>query len=292
VHAYLLRGNFYGALAARLARVPAVVTSKRGLHRPASLAERLAVRTSNGLSDVVTGNAPQVLEFTREVEKYLETMTMIPSGIDVDRFDPRRHDDLRAELGLGSRPTFGTAITLRPRKGYRMLFEAFARIRERVPEAALLVAGVDRLEGDPAELATTLGIESGLVLLGRRGDMPRVLKTMDVFVLPSESEGMSNAVLEAMAMERPVVATAVGGNIVVIDEGSSGYLVEYPDSAALAGRVQGLLGDPAVRERIGRSARERVVARYSAAAMVAELEALYERVLSEKDGRRLTSTAR
>ena len=292
VHAYLLRANFYGSIAARLAAVPVVVTSKRGLHRPSSLAERLAVRTSNRLSDVITGNAPQVLDFTREVEKHVNVpMTMIPSGIDVERFDPQRHDDLRAELGLGARPTFGTAITLRPRKGYRMLFEAFAAVRARMPEAMLLVAGVDRLEGDPAELASTLGIEPGLVLLGRRSDMPRVLKTMDVFVLPSESEGMSNAILEAMAMERPVVATAVGGNTVVIDDGASGYLVDYPDSVALADRVHRLLADPATRERIGRGARERVVERYSAAAMVSDIEALYGRLLKEKDGRHLTSTA-
>jgi glycosyltransferase involved in cell wall biosynthesis len=285
VHAYLLRANFYGALAARMAAVPVVVTSKRGLHTPASLAERLAVITSNRLSDVITGNAPQVLDFTREVEREVKPMVMIPSGIDVEHFDPSRHDDLRAELGLGARPTFGTAITLRPRKGYRMLFEAFATIRRRVPDAALLVAGVDRLEGEPAELAGRLGIEESLVLLGRRGDMPRVLRTMNVFVLPSESEGMSNAVLEAMAMELPVVATAVGGNPVVIEEGSSGYLVEYPDAGALAERVTHLLGDAALRRRMGLAARERVVARYSAAAMVSQIEQLYESLLVDREKR-------
>jgi glycosyltransferase involved in cell wall biosynthesis len=239
---------------------------------------------------VITGNAPQVLAFTREMERAVKApMAMIPSGIDVERFDPDRHEDLRAELGLGARPTFGTAITLRPRKGYKMLFEAFAAVRARVPDVALLVAGVDRLEGDPAQLATRLGIENALVLLGRRGDMPRVLKSLDVFVLPSESEGMSNAVLEAMAMQCPVVATAVGGNTVVIEDGATGYLVEYPDSAALAERVTALLGDRALRERIGKAARERVVALYSAAAMVAQIEALYDGLLA-RDGRDGAST--
>jgi glycosyltransferase involved in cell wall biosynthesis len=186
-------------------------------------------------------------------------MTMIPSGIDVERFDPQRHDDLRAELGLGARPTFGPRSRCARARATGCCSRRSPQSARALPEAMLLVAGVDRLEGDPAELASTLGIEPGLVLLGRRSDMPRVLKTMDVFVLPSESEGMSNAILEAMAMERPVVATAVGGNTVVIDDGASGYLVDYPDSAALADRVHRLLADPATREQIGRGARERVV---------------------------------
>jgi glycosyltransferase involved in cell wall biosynthesis len=282
VHGYLLRGNFYGGLSARLARVPLVVTSKRGLHRPASLAERIAVRASNRLSDAITGNAPAVLDFTREVEGVRAAMTMIPSGIDVDLFDPDRVADLRGELGLGERPTVGTAITLRPRKGYAMLFEAFAEIRKKCPRAALLIAGVERLEGDPAELAARLAIEKDLILLGRRADMPSVLKTLDVFVLPSESEGMSNAVLEAMAMMRPVVATAVGGNTVVIEEGATGFLVAYPDASALARRVLDLFANRRARQSIGQAARARVVAQYSAAAMVTEIEALYDRLSAAK----------
>ena len=278
VHGYLLRGNFYGALAARLASVPVIITSKRGLHRPASLAERIAVRTSNRLSTAITGNAPAVLDFTREVESPVSTpMEMIPSGIDVDVFDPSRHEGLRTELGLGERPVVGTAITLRPRKGYRMLFEAFADIRRRHPDSVLLIAGVDRLEGDSAQLASHLGIASSVHALGRRDDMPRVLATLDVFVLPSASEGMSNAILEAMSMARPVVATAVGGNPVVIEEGISGHLVEYPDAPALAQRVSSLLANQRMRERLGTCARRRVIERYSAAAMVAQIEELYDR---------------
>jgi glycosyltransferase involved in cell wall biosynthesis len=283
VHGYLLRGNFYGALAARLARVPAVITSKRGLHQPASGAERLAVRVSNALSDVVTGNSPAVLDFTREVEPpFRAPMEMIPSGIDVDRFERRGARDLRADLGLADRPVLGTAITWRPRKGYRLLFEAFAAVRKASPRAALLVAGVDRLEGDPADLADQLGIREAVYTLGRRDDMTEVLATFDVFALPSESEGMSNALLEAMAMRLPVVATAVGGNVVVIEDNVSGFLVEYPDSPALARKVLELFSNAELRKGVGGRARDRVVERYSAAAMVRDMEALYDRVLVEK----------
>jgi len=283
VHGYLLRGNFFGAIAAKAARVPVLVTSKRGLHQPAGLAERIAVRASNALSAAVTANSPAVVEFTRRVEAATTTrIEMIPSGIDTERFDPSVAVDLRTQLGLGDAPVVGTAITWRPRKGFRMLFEAFAEIRRRLPTARLLLAGVDSWSGDPQRVASELDILDATVLLGRRSDMPDVLATLDVFVLPSESEGMSNAVLEAMAMGLPVVATAVGGNPVVIEEGQTGFLVSYPDAPALADRVMRLLQDRGMAERMGLAGRHRVIEGYSAFSMVRQMEDLYDRLLAER----------
>jgi glycosyltransferase involved in cell wall biosynthesis len=288
VHGYLLRGNFYGAVAGRLAGVPAVVTSKRGLHEPAGLAETLSVQVSNRLSHAVTGNSLEVLEFTRRVEgRFPAPMTMIPSGIDTDRFDAGRvggwpRGSLREALGIGSSPVVGTAITFRPRKGFRMLFEAMAEIRRRVPDAHLVIAGADEMSPEARDLAERLDLVRWIHLLGRRGDMPEVLSALDVFVLPSESEGMSNAILEAMAMRLPVVATDVGGAREQMAEGETGFLVDYPDSAALAAKVTRLLEDPALRERVGSAGRERVVAHYSAAGMVRQIEDLYATLLSAK----------
>jgi glycosyltransferase involved in cell wall biosynthesis len=288
VHGYLLRGNFYGAVAGRLARVPAVVTSKRGLHEPAGLAETVSVQVSNRLSHAVTGNSLEVLEFTRRVEgRFPAPMTMIPSGIDTDRFDARRvggwpRGSLREALGIGRSPVVGTAITFRPRKGFRMLFEAMAEIRRRIPDAHLVIAGADQMSPEARDLAERLDLVRWIHLLGRRGDMPEVLSALDVFVLPSESEGMSNAILEAMAMRLPVVATDVGGAREQMAEGQTGFLVDYPDSAALAAKVTRLLEDPALRERVGSAARERVVAHYSAAGMVRQIEDLYATLLSAK----------
>ena len=283
LHGYLLRGNFFGALAGRLARVAVVVTSKRGLHEPSGAPERIAVAVSNRLSDVITGNSPSVLDFTRASEPQSDRpLEMIPSGIDTDRFDPATTCSLRAELALGDAKVVGTAITWRPRKGFRMLFEAFAEVRAAVPTARLLVAGEADWAEDPRRLADELGIREAVVLLGKRSDMPRVLATLDVFVLPSESEGMSNALLEAMAMARPVVATAVGGNAHVIAEGENGFLVEYPDSRALAARILALLGAPTRCGVLGAAARARVVDAFSARSMVRQIEALYDRLLADR----------
>jgi glycosyltransferase involved in cell wall biosynthesis len=288
VHGYLLRGNFYAAVAARLAGVPVVVTSKRGLHHPAGLAERIAVRVASRLSDTVTGNSPQVLEFTVEVEGVQKApMVMIPSGIDVERFDPAAVGEgsrrgLREGLGIADQPVVGTAITFRPRKGFRMLFEAMAELRRDTPDAQLLIAGADDMPPEPAELARSLGLTDCIHLLGRRSDMPEVLAALDVFVLPSESEGMSNAILEAMAMELPVVVTAVGGAPEVVEEGVSGFLVDYPDAGAMASRLGRLFADSGLRRRVGEAARRRVVSAYSSAGMVRQMEELYATLLRRK----------
>lgn len=288
VHGYLLRGNFYGALAGALAGVRCIVTSKRGLHAPAGRAERFAVKVSNHLSHRVTGNAPQVLEFTEDVEGYDSArMTMIPSGIDVIRFDPAAIDAtararMRQELGIDKAPVIGTAITFRPRKGFRLLFEAFADALITYPDAELVIAGAAEMSAEAATLAAELDLGSKIHLLGRRPDMPEVLSAFDIFVLPSESEGMSNAILEAMAMELPVVATAVGGAPEVIDEGKTGYLVNYPDRRALASRFRELLGDSGLRASLGAAARPSVLASYSAASMVRHMQDLYVRLLDGK----------
>jgi glycosyltransferase involved in cell wall biosynthesis len=162
-----------------------------------------------------------------------------------------------------------------------MLFHAFDIVRRTHPDAALLIAGVEDWtsgDSDPKTVADELGITDSIYLLGRRSDMPQVLATFDVFTLPSESEGMSNAVLEAMAMAKPVVATAVGGNPVVIEEGRTGFLVEYADHEALAERLLRVLGDDGLRREAGVCGRERAVGSYSARSMVGQMEALYQRL--------------
>ena len=282
VHGYLLRGNFYAAVAARLAGISVVVTSKRGHHAPAGTVERIAVRCSNALSTTVTGNSEQVLEFTRTEEPWPPArMDMIPSGIDVARFDPDTTGcgQLRNELGLGEAPVVGTAITFRPRKGFRLLFEAVAKVRNSIPTVRLLIAGESEMPDEPAALARQLGIEQSVSLLGRRSDMPQVLRNFDVFVLPSQSEGMSNAILEAMAMARPVVATAVGAAPGVIEEGRSGFLVEYGDVEAMAAAITALLKDAERGVAVGEAARRRVLDHYSAASMVSQIEELYGSLL-------------
>ncbi len=288
VHAYLLRANFAAAVAARLSGVPVVLTSKRGLHAPAGTAERLAVRISNTLSDRVVANSDHLAAFTRAVEPaFRAPLEMIANGIDVDRFDPALVDEsapekVRAEASIPDGPVVGSVMTFRPRKGFRMLFEAFARVKARLPTASLVIVGEAPMPEEPAALAAELGITDSIFLLGRRDDMPEVLSAIDVFTLASTGEGMSNAMLEAMAMRRPPVITAIGGAPMVVDEGRSGWLVEPGDVELLAERLAVALENPGLREEAGRRCRERIVSGYSAGIMVGRMMALYDEVCGEK----------
>jgi glycosyltransferase involved in cell wall biosynthesis len=121
-------------------------------------------------------------------------------------------------------------------------------------------------------------------LLGDRADVREVLAALDVFVLPSRTEGMSNALLEAMAMALPVVATAVGGTPEVIADGRSGLLVPPDDASALAAAIARVLADADLARRLGAAARQTVEERYGARSMVRRLEAVYAAVANVKDG--------
>ncbi|MFQ5477332.1 MAG: glycosyltransferase [Candidatus Binatia bacterium] len=280
VHGYLLRGNFFASVCGWLSRVPVIVSSKRGLHRPVGRSEILAVKVSNRLSRAITGNSPAVLDFSREVEAAPNAkLRMIPSGIDVGYFQP----GASRRRGVAETPVLGTVLQFKAKKGYPMLFEALAAARERLPGLTVRVAGAASLDGEPLRLAESLGVAGAIEPLGIIGDMRAFLAALDLFVLPSQSEGMSNALLEAMAMELPVVATAVGGAPMVIEEGVSGHLVEYGEHERMAARLVTLAGDTARRSRMGEAARKRVVERFSAQTMVSQIEALYDELLAVSD---------
>jgi len=204
---------------------------------------------------------------------------VIPSGVDTDVFAPRPpgRADARARLGLGAADVvIGTVGRLERRKGTAVLIEAAARLAKfGLPEVQVLVVGDGPLRDELSALAVRLGIPDRIHMLGDRSDVPEVLAALDLFVLPSRTEGMSNALLEAMATALPVVATAVGGNPEVISTERTGVLIPPDDSSALADAVRRLVTTPALAQRLGAAARRDVEDRYGARAMVRRLEAVY-----------------
>ena len=284
VHNYLLRANVIGTLAARAARVPVVLASKRGCHERRGL-EMVGAKLSNRLADCVTANAEAVRDFVSEHEGCpREKMVVIPSGIDTERFAPLPADDYKARLGLPSDAVVvGSLTRMRVRKGVEELLRAMAEICAARPEVHLVVAGEVELDDELRALVAASGLGDRLHLLGRRSDVPEVLSAMDVFVLSSHDEGMSNAILEAMAMEKPVVATAVGGTGEVVGEGVTGHLVPARDAEALAQGIRRVLDDRARGRAMGARGRQVVVDRFSAKAMVRQMEALYTQLLAARE---------
>lgn len=283
VHNYLLRANVVGTLAARAARVPLVLTSKRGCHERRGV-EMVGARLSNRLADCVTTNAQAVREFVHEHEGCpTEKMVVIPSGIDTDRFAPLAPADHRGALGIpADGPLVGIVTRMRVRKGVEEFLRAMAIVRRTRPDARAVLVGVPALEPPLDALVAAEGLEAHLHLLAPRSDMPEVFSAFDLFVLSSHGEGMSNAILEAMAMEKPVVATDVGGTREVVGEGVTGHLVPPRDPVALAEGILRVLADPARGAAMGRQGRAVVVERFSARAMVRQMETLYMQLLTAR----------
>ena len=164
---------------------------------------------------------------------------------------------------------------MRVRKGVEEFICALGRLREHRPDVHGVIVGEVSLDEALQQLVRAAQLEDHLTLLGCRSDMPEVYSALDVFVLSSHDEGMSNAVLEAMAMEKPVVATDVGGTGEVVRQGQTGLLVLPKDPAALAAAISEVLAQPARAHEMGRMGRRVVEERFSAHAMVRRMEELY-----------------
>ncbi len=225
-------------------------------------------------------------ELLRPTGRAGQRTDVIPSGVDTDRFRPSA-DRIAAKARLGldvGRPLIGTVGRLEPRKGTATLIAALATLRAGGRDASLVVVGDGPLRSELVATAARLGLASHVQMLGDRADIEDILAAVDVFVLPSRTEGMSNALLEAMAMALPVVATAVGGTPEVIAEGESGLLVPPDDPSAMAAATARLLDDRPSAARLGAAARQAVEERFGARSMVRRLEAVYAAVANSGDG--------
>jgi glycosyltransferase involved in cell wall biosynthesis len=207
---------------------------------------------------------------------------VIPNGVDLERFDPSRHprDEARAWAArewslVGDEAVVGAIGSLTPVKGHSDLLEAAARVVARRPRTRFVVVGDGPLRPALEGQVLRLGLREHVVFAGVRGDVPRLLASFDIVALPSHTEGLSNVLLESMAMARPVVATAVGGNPDVLRDGASGRLVPARDPEALAAGLARLIEDPEAAQAMGREARRDVELRFSRQQMVEGYEAFY-----------------
>jgi glycosyltransferase involved in cell wall biosynthesis len=215
---------------------------------------------------------------------------LLPNGVDTHRFDPRRVQPRfrTGPEGLGT-AVIGMAARPAPGKGLDVLVEAMHRISSRIPEVRLLIAGDYGWRQHFEALFESQGLGERVKFLGHVEDVESFYRSCDVMVLPSRDrsiEGSPNAVLEAMSMERPIVATRVGGIPEVMEHGRHGYLVEDGDADALASRVVELLLHAKLRQRMGAAGRARILERHDDLEVARQLS----RILHEVTGRPFVET--
>nr|WP_244861046.1 TIGR03088 family PEP-CTERM/XrtA system glycosyltransferase [Aromatoleum petrolei] len=214
-------------------------------------------------------------------------MTRICNGVDTQRFRP----GVRGREALAGSPfegdelcVIGTVGRLEPIKDPLNLLRAFVLLLRRAPELAgrlrLMFVGDGSLRTELEAEVARAGVGACVWLAGERRDVPEALRAMDVFVLPSRAEGISNTILEAMACGLPVIATRVGGNAELVLDGETGMLVPASDSDALADALARYVGDGGMLRRQGDAGRKRTEVEFSIDGMVARYAQLYESLLS------------
>lgn len=212
-----------------------------------------------------------------------ERITTVYTGIDMARFAATPgHGALRAELGLPADSLLvGTVAILRRKKGHAELLEAIPEILSRFPQAHFVFAGDGPQRENLERRIAELGLGSNVHLLGLRRDIVNVLASLDLFVLPTHQDASGTALTEAGAMELAAVCSNVDGVPEVMADGEAGRLVPVNDPPALAAAISELLGDPALRKRMGGAARARVATLFSREAMVRGMLTLYQGLLEK-----------
>jgi sugar transferase (PEP-CTERM/EpsH1 system associated) len=275
IHCRSLQGILYGGLAALLTRVPFVCS----IHGENTLRLQRAVpilRFSARCARALLTVSESLKSLTAQtVGIPPERIRVIYNGVDLNKFS---RDRVQGHP-IPHAAHVGCVGTLRPVKGHSYLVEAIAEVRQNIPHVRLSLAGDGPMRDELEHLQQSLGLNGNVSLLGQRDDVHELLRQFDVFALPSLSEGISNALLEAMAVGLPVIATNVGGNPEVVRHGATGLLVPPQDSRALADALLQILSDPDRRQKMGRRGRERVETHFSLSAMARNYERIYEQAL-------------
>ena len=270
IHAYFLtQAGFVAAYAGKYLDLPSVISIRgndieRAAFDPSKFSHVMyALQNASAL----TTNASELVKKARAF--FEREVFLIPNGIDAGHFKPiQRNEDLEEALGLKSKtieermPVIGFAGEWREKKGLKTLLSAHAQVNKAQP-AALLIVGEVRAGNDQkiVEQFRISNPNARIILTAyvSPNDLPAYYSLMDVFVHPSLRDGMPNALLEAMACERPVIATPVGGMLDVIKDGENGIFVPVSDGDVLATAINEVLHDAELRSRLGTAARKSII---------------------------------
>ena len=202
-------------------------------------------------------------------------------GLDIASVERWKSEDgVRDGLGIDAdAPVVGTIANFRPQKRHSVLLEAADLVRKRIPNVRFLFVGQGPMEDQVKKRAWQMGLKDTVVFAGYRTDVPQVLASLDVFALSSGWEGLSIALLEAMACGLPAVASRVGGVSEVIEDGKSGLLVPPDDPHSMADEIIRMLGNRSLAEKLGAEARLRA-RRFDIRATVRREEAVYAELLA------------
>jgi len=279
IHAHEFDAIVHGMVVAALAGIPMVATVHGRIYFWEKARRRAAYRLVSRYAQMVAVSEELRHFLIDQVGIHKNRVRVIYNGVDEPaRFDRNDVAQYKKDLGIPHDDTVvGVIGNLYPVKGHTYLLQAIPQILTTCPQTSFLFIGRGELEVPLKTQVKELGVEEKVRFLGLRQDIPTLLSVMDIFAMPSLSEGLSIALLEAMAAAKPVVATDVGGNPELVASGETGLLVPAKDPEALAHALVQLLNDPATMQRYGQAGLKRVRDRFALQTMTSEYQAIYQR---------------
>jgi len=280
------RDAFYGVLLAKLSGAKSVVHLHVKCESWISPLVQWAMGQADALIGVSQFVAQSIVDFGYPAAKVFHAV----NALDASRWDPEVDGlSLRNEFGIAPDvPLLAINARMYHWKGHTRLVEALGLVKRRVPHVKLLIVGEDDPRGDArkgsyttelAELASRLGVLDNIIFTGFRNDIAQVLAATDIYCMPTFEEPCAVAFLEAMAMEKPIIALRSGGTPEMVDDGKAGLLSEPGDNEALADNIVRLISSPEERVAMGTYARCRVLEYYTPRRLAANVEAIYHRIL-------------
>jgi glycosyltransferase involved in cell wall biosynthesis len=289
VHTHLIHGDLYGTLAARLAGVPLVVSTRHNdnAFRRSSLFRQLHGSFSKRQDHIIT------------ISEHLKRFTVEIEGVDPGKITPIHYGlaprpansdaltakAVRTELGIpGDALLVGIVARLTEQKGHVYLFAAWQQVARVLPDAHLLVVGDGPLCDALQTLVKDKNLTECVTFAGYRSDVLRIMAALDVMVLPSLWEGFGLVLLEAMSAGKPIVASRVSAIPEIVVDGETGLLVPPGDSHSLVQALLRVLRDPERGRRMGRKGRARLEREFSVEKMVRATERIYDTLIDSKLG--------
>jgi glycosyltransferase involved in cell wall biosynthesis len=276
VHTHGYKADIYGYAAFRRSGIPLTGTCHNWTNQSRSL------RVYAHLDRFALCRFSRVIAVSETVERKLlasgmkqERLVTIENGVDLSRFRPKP-SSFAAEIGKGSRKLIGMIGRLVVQKGPDILLRAAQGVFERFPDAVIVFIGDGPMQPELERLAKELGIADRVIFTGSRSDVPDIYQALDLVVLPSLNEGLPMSLLEALAAERPTIATRVGGVPRIIRDNETGLLVEVGDVTGLRGAIERLLADPSLAARLAHAGRMLVEEQFSAQAMARKYLNVFE----------------
>ena len=286
VHTHLFHADIYGVLAAFLAKTPVIVSSEHNEGR------FLKKKLYSFLHRWTSLRCHKLIAISEQVKKYMITtgirdankIEVVYYGLDWTRYDSLGDlSYIGKEFNIDQEENLiGTVARLTEQKGLNYLLEAFARVLETEPKCKLIIVGRGGLEKQLKDLSRKLGIEDKVIFTGFRKDIPEIMSSIDIFVLPSLWEGLGLVLLEAMAAKKPIVATNVSAIPEIVLDGKTGILVPPSNAEALADGILRLVKQRNLAKTMGETGRERLEVHFGIEKMVKRVERIYDELIKNQ----------